>query len=129
MLQIEILSGKKAGQVVPVRRFPFQVGRSTESDLTLIDRGIWKKHFAIHQNREGFVLVPEKSVTVFLNGKKVEGEIRLRPGDEIGIGTVKLRVGFTPVQQREQKGLEIFVWGLVALIGIGELFLMFFLPR
>ena len=129
MLQIEILSGKKAGQVIPVRRFPFQVGRSTESDLTLIDWGVWKRHFAIHQNQEGFVLVPEKRATVFLNGKKVEGEVRLRPGDEIGIGTVKLCVGFSPVQQQDRKGLEIFVWGLVVLIGMGELLLMFLLPR
>ena len=43
MVQLRILSGKMAGDVHLVRRFPFHIGRAAGNELTLEGEGIWEE--------------------------------------------------------------------------------------
>ena len=41
MVQLDILSGRKAGTSIVARRFPFHIGRASDSSLSLDDGGVW----------------------------------------------------------------------------------------
>ena len=47
MLQICVLSGRKAGTVCVARRFPFGIGRTASMDLCLEDDGVWNRHLLL----------------------------------------------------------------------------------
>ena len=44
MVQLNILSGKKAGTRTVARHFPFRIGRAAGNELQLEDDGVWDQH-------------------------------------------------------------------------------------
>ncbi|HYV31170.1 MAG TPA: hypothetical protein VEO53_08720, partial [Candidatus Binatia bacterium] len=57
MVQLDVLTGKKAGTRTIARRFPFPVGRSSQAALVLTDDGVWDRHLEIDLRvSEGAVL-------------------------------------------------------------------------
>ncbi len=54
MIQLNVLSGKKAGSQAVVRRFPFRVGRAPDNHLQLDDDGVWDQHLALELRKDGF---------------------------------------------------------------------------
>ena len=127
MLQLKILSGQSAGALWSARRFPVRVGRASGNDLQLTEAGVWDKHFEITLNpAEGLILTAQPDATVIVNHKPVQ-TARLRNGDSIELGAVKLafRLGET-----RQSGLwlrEWFVWTLVTAVSLGEIVLIYWL--
>ena len=64
MVQLHILSGKKAGVQWTARRFPFWVGRAGSSDLVIEDAGVWDRHVEIaRKDGEGFYLTTSTDAT------------------------------------------------------------------
>ena len=47
MVQLKILSGKKAGTAWVARRFPVRIGRSAGADLQLEESGVWDEHLQL----------------------------------------------------------------------------------
>src|SRR5690242_13480959 len=116
MIQLHILSGKKAGATVSVSKFPFQVGRTGSSALTLDDAGVWDQHFEITwPTSEKLVLNANTKATTVVNGEKIN-EVSLREGDVIEAGAVKMRFGFEAVRQKSLVTREMLTW-----IGLGAL--------
>ena len=128
MIQLKVLSGKKAGTELVARHFPFSVGRSSTCELCLDEPGVWEKHFQINLNsfRE-FVLVAESQTSVTVDGKTIQ-QTALSNGDIIEMGLTKILFGFSPTKQ---KGLAIREWltwlGLAALCA-GQVLLIYRLP-
>src|SRR3954468_3137999 len=116
MIQLHILSGKKAGTTISVSKFPFQVGRAPTSSCTLDDAGVWDRHFEISwPTRETLVLQANSKATTVVNGANVK-EAPLREGDVIEAGAVKMRFGFEAVRQKSLVTRELLTWiGLAAL--------------
>ncbi len=79
------------GERVTVGEEPLSIGRLAECDVVLTDSSVSRRHAEVRRNGSDFVIVDLGST----NGTKVNGatvkERRLADGDEISVGTAKLR--------------------------------------
>src|SRR5690242_18959672 len=108
MVQLKILSGKKAGSSWDARRFPVRIGRSTGSDLQLEEPGVWDEHLKIGlRPSEGFILETLTNAVATLNGQPVQHSL-VRNGDTIELGSVQLQLWLSEPQQRSQSVREAF---------------------
>lgn len=115
MLQLQVLTGSRAGKSFSFKRYPVRVGRSSTSDLSFEDAGVWDSHFEVTFTPEGLLLKTCPNAWVSVNDEKVNERL-LRNGDSISIGALKLRFGLTPMRQR---GLALREWGAwLAVVGI-----------
>ena len=127
MVQLKILSGKKAGSIWTARRFPVRVGRSHEADLQLEENGVWDEHFEIQFHpAAGFTLETKPEALVTTNGQPMQRAV-LRNGDLIEIGSLKLRFWLDDAPQRGLRIREAFVWILVAAVILGQIALIYWL--
>ncbi len=127
MINLYILSGKKAGSHVAASHFPFRIGRSTGNDLPLEDAGIWEQHVTLEfQKKEGFHIVTASNALAAVNDKPVEN-IRLRNGDIITLGSAKIQFWLAPAPQYSLRLRENFVWALLILITAGQFLLLYLL--
>lgn len=96
MIQLHILSGKKAGSLAVAGHFPFRIGRAPENDLSLEDAGIWEQHVTLEfKKKEGFHLATASNALAAVNDKPVEN-ILLRNGDIITLGSAKIQFWLAP---------------------------------
>lgn len=129
MIQLDILSGKKAGGQMVVRHFPFRVGRAPENDLRLEDDGVWDRHLVLEfQKQEGFQLTTSANALVNVNGESVLNKI-LRNGDIITIGSARLQFWLAAARQRSLRARELFVWALIAAVTAGQFTLIYWLLK
>lgn len=116
MVQLKILSGKKAGTEMVARRFPFNVGRAISCELCMDDPGVWDKHFEIKLGpTNDFVLVSDPKTSVFIEGKPFQ-QTTLRSGEIIEIGLAKILFGLSPTRQKSLTLREWLTW--IALAGL-----------
>lgn len=129
MVQLNILSGKMAGRQTVVRHFPFSIGRAAENDLRLEDAGVWDRHLALHLEKpDGFTLAAAPNALAAVNHQPVQSA-RLRNGDVITCGSVKIQFWLAGVRQRGLRLRELFVWALLGLVTLGQFVLIYWLPR
>jgi predicted component of type VI protein secretion system len=129
MIQLDILSGKKAGDRAAVRHFPFSVGRATQNHLQLEDDGVWDQHLTFDfQKEEGFTVATAANALAAVNNEPVQ-TARLRNGDTVTIGSVKLQFWLAAPVQRGLRGREFFFWTLVVAVTLVELALVYWLIR
>ena len=129
MIQLKILSGKKAGSICSVRRFPVRVGRSPECDLQLEEPGVWNRHFQIRLNSgAGFVLETEPDALVTTNGQPTQ-RAALRNGDMIEIGALKLQFWLGEARRRGLRFKEWLVWATLLAVSVGQVLLAYWLPH
>ncbi len=129
MVQLDILSGKKAGSQVVARRFPFQVGRAAGAALVLEEGGVWDQHFELSvRANDGVVLTSSKDSLTLVNGTRYQ-EARLRSGDLIEAGSVKLRFHLSPNQQRGLVVRESLTWLSLAILCLGQVALIYWLTN
>lgn len=116
MVQLDILSGKKAGTSFVARRFPFQIGRAADSTLPLDDSGVFDRHatLTVHR-RESVVLSVQPGALASLNGDPVQ-TAALKNGDVIELGGAKLRFTLAVARQRNQRWREVATWIGLALL-------------
>ncbi len=129
MVQLRILSGKMAGDVQIVRRFPFNIGRSVENNLCLDDAGVWDKHLTIgFQKKEGFTLETASDAIATVNGES-QKSARLRNGDIISFGSAKIQFWLAPPKLRGLRVRELFIWALLAAVTAIQIALIYWLVR
>ena len=127
MVELSILSGKQAGASVAARRFPFLVGRAADSGLRLDDEGVFDRHFAIRMEPpEGFVLVVQPQAYVGVNGQTAQ-QTRLKSGDVISAGSVKISFALSAAPQRDLRFREALVWFGLAFLCIAQVVLVYLL--
>jgi hypothetical protein len=120
MVQLNILSGPKAGGSQVVRRFPFHVGRAADNDLCLDAPGIWDHHFVLNLRRkEGIVLETVDQAFAAVNDE-TQTSVRLRNGDFISFGSIKVRFWLAAPRQRGLLLRESSAWAILILITIGQ---------
>lgn len=124
MVQFKVLSGKMAGTLVVARRFPFQIGRSAQADLTLEEAGVWEDHLEIQLEPEsGFIAVPYGDALITVNGESGRRS-RLRNGDRIEMGAAVLQFWLGETRQRGLRVREWLTWGIITLITGLQLYLI-----
>lgn len=129
MIQLHILSGKKAGTQTVARRFPFHVGRAAGNELQLEDDGVWDQHLTLEfEPQSGFNLASEPGALVTVNGEPVQAT-SLRNGDLLTAGSVKLQFWLAAATQGSLRVREGLVWTLLVLVTLGQLVLLYWLAR
>ncbi len=125
MVQLSILSGKSAGGIHIIVRFPYSIGRARENNLCLDEAGIWDRHLTLaFQRGEGFTLEALAEALVTVNGQP-QKNARLRNGDIISLGSAKLQFWLAPVPLRGLHLREALVWLTVAAVMAGEMVLIY----
>jgi len=128
MIQLNILSGKKAGSRTVVRRFPFRVGRAPDNDLQLGDDGVWDEHLTLGFERGGFNLAVAPGALTAVNGGPFQNGT-LRNGDIITVGSARLQFWLAAARQRGLRARELFVWALTAAVTAAQFALIYWLIR
>jgi predicted component of type VI protein secretion system len=128
MIQLNVLSGKKAGSQTVVRHFPFRVGRAPENHLQLEDDGVWDRHLALELQGGGFNLAVAPGALVAVNGGPFQNQM-LRNGDTITLGSAKLQFWLAAARQRGLRWRELFVWALIAAVTAAQIALIYRLLR
>lgn len=120
MIQLQVLSGKQAGDRWIARRFPVRIGRDADNDLRLSDSGIWNRHCDVILDPElGCVLVAQPDALLTVN-REPQQNTRLRNGDTIELGGVRLRFWLADPVLRSFHLNEWFVWLLIAGLALGQ---------
>jgi pSer/pThr/pTyr-binding forkhead associated (FHA) protein len=129
MVQLQVLSGKKAGAEMVARRFPLSVGRAADCDLSLGEPGVWEKHFVITlDSTDGFILTSDPNATVIVDGN-VTQRIALRSGNVIEIGLAKILFGLSPTRQKSLVLRECLTWVALAGLCLAQVALIYKLAR
>jgi len=129
MVQLNILSGKRAGVQSAARRFPFHVGRAPRNELQLDDDGVWDQHFTLEFGRQkGFQLTAAANALTAINGEPVQS-VRLHSGDVITLGSVKIQFWIAAARQRSLRWRETFVWVLLSAAVAAQFVLIYRLLR
>jgi pSer/pThr/pTyr-binding forkhead associated (FHA) protein len=129
MIQLNVLSGKKAGARTVARRFPFHIGRATGNELQLDDDGVWDRHLTLEFQREaGFTLTTASNALVSVNNRSVQTSL-LRNGDLITLGSVRLQFWLGAARQQDFRAGEFFVWTLVVAVTLAQFSLIYWLIR
>ena len=129
MIQLNILSGKKAGAQSAARRFPFRIGRALETNCnsTTTAFGISISHWNL-TGRKVSRSQPRKTALATINGGLVQTAI-LRNGDIITLGSAKLQFWLAAARQRGLRLREAFVWALLAAVTAAQFALIYWLIR
>jgi pSer/pThr/pTyr-binding forkhead associated (FHA) protein len=127
VVQLDILSGSKAGHRTVVRQFPFGVGRSAQAQLRVEDSGVWDRHLELALvPAEGIIVKSSGEAATLLNGERIQDAV-LRNGDVIEAGTVKIRFGFSPTRQTTLRVREIATWLALAALCLAQVALIYWL--
>jgi pSer/pThr/pTyr-binding forkhead associated (FHA) protein len=127
MVQLKILSGKKAGAAWGARRFPVRIGRAASADLQLEENGVWDEHCRLEFDpAEGVVLRARPEAPARVNGQPVEQAV-LRNGDSIELGSLQLQFWLSEIKQRGFRLREALTWLGLAAITLGQLALIYWL--
>ena len=129
MIQLKILSGKKAGTAWVARRFPVRIGRSAAADLQLEEDGVWDQHLRLDFNPAvGLVLTAQPDALASVNGQLVEQTV-LRNGDAIDIGSSRMQFWLSETRQAGLRLREGLTWAAIAAISLGQIALIYWLLR
>jgi hypothetical protein len=116
MVQLNILSGKRAGTVCVARHFPFRVGRNADADLSADEPGVWDNHLEFQLcPGEGIRVTAHAEALMTINAERAESAI-LRNGDVLEAGALKLRFWLSEVQLVSQKLREALTWAALGLL-------------
>jgi len=127
MVQVKILSGKKAGAIWPARHFPVRIGRSPAADLHLEEHGVWDEHCRIELHPgTGFVLETQPEALMTVNGQPAQRAV-LRNGDTLELGALKLQFWLSEPKQRGLAIREWLVWTVIAAVSCGQIALIYWL--
>ncbi|HOX56976.1 MAG TPA: FHA domain-containing protein [Candidatus Paceibacterota bacterium] len=127
MVQLKVLSGKKAGTAWVARRFPVSIGRSAAADLQLEEPGVWDQHLQLSFDpAEGITLSAQPNALAAVNGQPVRHAV-LRNGDTIDIGSLKFQFWLGEARQVGLRFREALTWIAIVVISLGQVGLIYWL--
>jgi pSer/pThr/pTyr-binding forkhead associated (FHA) protein len=116
MIQLDICSGRMAGDSRVVRHFPFQIGRAPGASLRLEEDGVWDQHLELdYDPAQGFVLSRHAPALATVNGWPIDA-VLLRNGDIIEIGSQKIRFWLGETRQSRLRLPGVLVWTALATV-------------
>ncbi len=129
MVQLKILSGKKAGAAWVARRFPVRIGRAASNELQLEESGIWDQHLRLEFDpAQGIVLSTQANALARVNGQPVQQAL-LRNGDAIQIGSLQLQFWLSETRQASLRLREALLWSAIGLVVLAQVALVYWLVR
>src|SRR3954469_7387308 len=91
--ELHVVRGRSASQTLKLTDGVNSVGRHDDCSVRIKSSQVSRKHCELFE-KKGMLLVKDlgSSNGTFVNGKKIQGQQVLEPGDELTIGQVTLRV-------------------------------------
>jgi len=127
MVQLRILSDSQADGFHAIRRFPVHVGRASDNDLCLAAPGIWDYHLVLElRPKEGFTFQTFDQALATINDQP-QTSGRLRNGDILSFGSVKVQFWLSAPVQRSLRFREILVWILLLMVTLGQIGILYYL--
>ena len=127
MVQLKVLSGKRAGTTWVARRFPVRIGRSADADLQLEEDGVWDQHLQLDFNPvEGIVLTALPDAIATVNGRPVHQTV-MRNGDAIDIGSLRMQFWLGETRQVGLRFREWLTWAGITAVSLGQVGLIYWL--
>lgn len=124
MVQLKILSGQLAGTTLVARRFPFSIGRDEDSDLAMVEPGIWDRHVVIQfESGDGIYAEAQGDALLTVNGGSGK-RLRLCNGDRIELGGTAIQFWLSETRQKGLYLSEWLVWVGCALVTATQIFLL-----
>lgn len=93
MASILVVSGPSEGLYCPLGKRTTVIGRDESATFQIVDERVSRKHVQVRfdEAKGQFIALDMKSSNgMFINGRRIEGEIDLRDNDEITIGNSKV---------------------------------------
>ena len=104
--------------------------RAPGADLRLEDPGVWEAHLELQrQPLAGFFLSANPEALTHVNGKPVQGTVRLCNGDTIEAGGARLQFWLGPAVQTGLGLREGLTWGGLAGLTLAQIVLMYWLTN
>lgn len=128
MIQLRVLSGRRAGAEFRGAQFPIRVGRAPDSHLILEEPGVWPRHFLLFWQGETIRIEADPEALLEVNGAPVRESV-LRNGDTIMAGGVSLRFNLAAVRQSSLTLREALTWAALVLLCAAQVALAWALPR
>lgn len=124
MLQFKAVAGSRDVTTWEVDSFPVNIGRTAACEVRLEAAGVWDRHAeVVFDVEEGFILNGHEGALTRVNGETIQ-QHRLRNGDVIEIGSVKLQCWLAEVKRRNQAWREKLVWIALAVLTALQLILI-----
>lgn len=120
MVELAILTGRRAHTVVPVPHLPCVLGREG-AGIALPEPGVATKHATLRDaGTEGFVLESDSPASIYSGGKLLQ-RLALRDGSVFDLGSVRLQFRIQPASPRDLRWLEVLTLGLIAATMAAEI--------
>jgi hypothetical protein len=110
-------------EAISFERFPFVIGRGTDVTLRVEAPGVWDRHLILDWKPEGIIAMPGSGALATVNGHPFERH-RIRSGDELTLGSVRVQFHLAPLQRRALVVWEAATWALIALVAVLQLVLV-----
>lgn len=124
MVQLHILSGSRAGATWSLTQFPSIIGRARGVAVQLEEPGVWDQHLTLElDNEEGFIASIRQDAIASINGENFDRR-KLRNGDVLELGAVKLQFWLADASQRGLRWRERMFAAGVALLFLIEAWLL-----
>ena len=108
--QLSVLEGPDRGRTVELAPGKVSVGRSSDNDVPLSDPEISRMHLLLEVTNRGVHLTDRGSANgTSVDGHKITGSTKLKPGARVGVGTSVLsltRAGAQPAAENRDAGAE-----------------------
>lgn len=89
--KLVVIKGPLQGEVYPITKEEFTIGRADDRDLKLLDRAVSRKHCKIVLEEDGYYIIDEGSTNgTFVGGMRIARE-KLKSGDVIQIGESRIK--------------------------------------
>ncbi|MBN1652206.1 MAG: FHA domain-containing protein [Deltaproteobacteria bacterium] len=115
MAQLLIISSEGHQRFVSIEGHS-TLGRHPDNTIQLLDRIVSKNHCHIDQVADGYVLKDMGSLNgTFINGQRLNGEIKLKSGDEITVGSTRIIFEGTPEKSKDGVAVAESILGRVTI--------------
>lgn len=96
MWAIRVLTGKNAGQVIPLKMGINHIGRAPQCEVVLSSQGISKKHAQIMVTEDKVIISDlQSSNGTFVNGTRIQNQ-GLKPGDKFALNDIIFDIFLIP---------------------------------
>lgn len=99
LLELRVVAGLDAGRRMPLGPDPVTVGRDDDCDLVLLDQGVSRRHVQVAPGASGLGATVTDLGSIngtWVEGKRIERETELSPGQLFEAGDVALSVAPVP---------------------------------
>ena len=101
--ELKVTGGKHAGQVIPLTRHRFIIGRGEDCQLRPASEQVSRHHCAFTVDDFTVRLRDLGSTNgTFLNGERIRGEVMLKSGDHVRVGSLNFEVVIPSGEEAEQ---------------------------